>query len=69
MAENETQDDYTFIKEANNASDEEDTQLEQSHCVLNASPSKSVGFILKTDVAEENGDDIDADIDDALDEG
>lgn len=68
MAENEIQNTSSFVKEGNSASDEEDKLLEQSDA-LNASPPKSVGFILKTDVIEENADEIDAEIDDALDEG
>ncbi|XP_063866904.1 ATP-binding cassette sub-family C member 5-like isoform X1 [Scylla paramamosain] len=69
MAENESQDVNTLVNEGNNASNEGDTLLDQSDCASNASPLKSVGFILQTDVAEVNGDEIDADIDDALDEG
>ncbi|MPC36929.1 Multidrug resistance-associated protein 9 [Portunus trituberculatus] len=69
MAENESQDASTLVKEGNNADNEEDTLLDQSDCASNASPLKSVGFNLQTDVAEENDDEIDLEIDDALDEG
>lgn len=69
MAENESQDANALVKEGDDAINEGDTLLDQSGSALNASPLKSVGFILQTDVAEENGDEIDADIDDALDEG
>lgn len=71
MAEKGSQDANSLVKDGNNASNsnEEDTLLEKSDCASNASPLKSVGFNLQTDIAEENGDEIDVDIDDALDEG
>lgn len=70
MAKNETHNASASVSEGNGAKDEENIPLEVSDNAVNVSPSKSVGFNLDTDVADENTvDDIDAEIDDALDEG
>ncbi|XP_050718619.1 ATP-binding cassette sub-family C member 5-like isoform X19 [Eriocheir sinensis] len=69
MAKNETHSANASLGEGNGAKDEETVPSEVSDNAVNASPPKSVGFILDTKVAEENTDDIDAAIEDALDEG
>lgn len=69
MAKNETHSADAPLGEGNGSKDEENVPLEVSDNAVNASPPKSVGFILDTNVAEENADDIDAAIEDALDEG
>lgn len=69
MAKNETHSANGSLDEGNGAKDEENMPLEVSDNAVNASPPKSVGFILDANVTDENTDDIDAEIDDALDEG
>lgn len=61
--------DETTPGEGSGARNGENLPLEVSDNAVNASPPKSVGFILETHVADENAGDIDAEIDDALDEG
>lgn len=69
MAKHETDNANTPAGEGNEAKNEENASLEVPDTTVNASPPKSVGFILETDVVNEEADDIDAEIDDALDEG
>lgn len=69
MANNENASGHTPAGEENGAKEEENVPVEVSDNAVNASPPKSVGFILEADVKDETADDIDAEIDDALDEG